>query len=96
MSIAEKFKIFGVKQALKYVEKDYEHNAVKLCDWLIDHDKGGGVRHEAEMVRDVLKNPDSNWYQLVKSVYTEIDDGQRQKLLENFVINACLIPWRYG
>ena len=66
MSIAEKFKIFGVKQALKYVEKDYEHNAVKLCDWLIDHDKGGGVRHEAEMVRDVLKNPDSNWYQLVK------------------------------
>ena len=91
MSIAEKFKVFGVKQALKYVEKDYEHNAVRLCDWLIAHDKGGGVRHEAEMVRDVLKNPDSNWYQLVKSVYTEIDDGQRQKLLENFVINACLI-----
>lgn len=73
------------------MDKDFEHNAVKVCDWLIDHDKDGGVKNEATMVRNVLQDPDSNWYQLVKSLYTEIDDEQRKRLLENFVINACLI-----
>ena len=91
MSIADSFKVFGAKQALKYVDKDFEHNAIKMCDWLIEHDKGGGVKNEATMVRNVLLDKDSNWYQLVKSVYTEIDDGQRRKLMENFVINACMI-----
>ena len=91
MGIVDKVKAFGVKQAIKYVEKDFEHNAVKLCDWLIKHDKGGGVRNEAGMIRSVLQDPNSNWYQLVKSVYTEIDDEQRKKLLEVFVINACMV-----
>ena len=44
MSIADSFKVFGAKQALKYVDKDFEHNAIKMCDWLIEHDKGGGVK----------------------------------------------------
>ena len=91
MSIADSFKVFGAKQALKYVDRDFEHNAVKMCDWLIEHDKGGGVKNEATMVRNVLVDPNNNWYQLVKSIYTEIDDGQRRKLMENFVINACMI-----
>ena len=91
MNLSEKLKSIGVKQVLKYVDKDFEHNAVKVCDWLIDHDKDGGVKNEATMVRNVLQDPDSNWYQLVKSLYTEIDDEQRKRLLENFVINACLI-----
>ena len=39
MSIADSFKVFGAKQALKYVDRDFEHNAVKMCDWLIEHDK---------------------------------------------------------
>ena len=47
MSIADSFKVFGAKQALKYVDRDFEHNAVKMCDWLIEHDKGGGVKNEA-------------------------------------------------
>ena len=38
MSIADSFKVFGAKQALKYVDKDFEHNAIKMCDWLIEHD----------------------------------------------------------
>ena len=91
MGIADSFRVFGAKQALNYVERDFEHNAVKLCDWLIEHDKGGGVKNEAAMVRSVLVDQNNNWYQLVKSIYTEIDDGQRHKLMENFVINACMI-----
>ena len=69
MSIADSFKVFGAKQALKYVDRDFEHNAVKMCDWLIEHDKGGGVKNEATMVRNVLVDPNNNWYQLVKSIY---------------------------
>ena len=58
-SIADSFKVFGAKQALKYVDRDFEHNAVKMCDWLIEHDKGGGVKNEATMVRNVLVDPNN-------------------------------------
>ena len=91
MDIRDYVKSFGVKQVLNYVDKDFERNAIKVCDWLIEHDKGGGVTSEATQVRNVLADKDSNWYQLIRSVYTEIDDEQRRRLFENFIINACLI-----
>ena len=90
-SIKDTIKSFGVKRVLNYVDKDFDKNALKVCDWVIEHDKGGGVTNEAKMIRSVLVDHDNNWYQLVKSLYTDIDDGVRQKLFENFIINGCMI-----
>ena len=91
MGVTQSLKVFGVKQLLNYIDRDFENNAMKMCNWLLDHDKRGGIRHEVELVRDVLENKDGNWYKLIRSLYTDIDDGQRRKLMQNFVINACMI-----
>lgn len=90
-SISEAVKAFGVKQVLAYVDKDFEKNGLKVCDWLLKHDLGGGVTNEVKMVRQAISDPNNNWYQLIRSLYTEIDDGVRARLFENFVINGCMI-----
>jgi hypothetical protein len=38
-----------------------------------------------------IANPDGNWYQLMKSVWTDIDSGVRKTLFENFFINAIFL-----
>lgn len=91
MNLTETAKAFGVKQVLKYIERDFDQNAIKICDWLIAHDKANAVSMQARMVREVLSDKDNNWYQLVKSLYTDIDAGQRKRIFENFIINAGLI-----
>ncbi len=90
-NLSESVKAFGVKQVLNYVNKDFENNGLKVCDWLLAHDKGGGVTNEVTMIKQVITDPSSNWYRLIKSVYTDIDDGVRARLFENFFINGCMI-----
>lgn len=46
------------------------------------------------MIKRVITDPSSNWYRLIKSVYTDIDDGVRARLFENFVINGCIAGGR--
>ena len=38
---------------------------------------------------DVYKR--QNWYRLIKSLWTDIDDGVRKTLFENFIVNSALI-----
>ena len=90
-SITELAKSFALKRVLRYVNRDFEHNINKVLNWLIRHDKGNGVKHEAQMVRDALADPNNNWSKLVRSLWTDIDDGQRLRLFENFVINGSMI-----
>lgn len=88
----EKIKAFGVKQVLSYMDKDPDKNVPKLLDWLERFDKGNSnVSNQARMVREVFADPNNNWYKLIKSLWTDIDDGQRKRLFENFIINATMI-----
>ena len=94
-SVKTRIKAFGVKQVLNYVDhsldKDFEKNTVRICDWLIKHDIGTSVTNEVRQVKKALENHEGNWYQLVKSVYTDIDAGQRKRIFEDFLVNACMI-----
>ncbi|HUM61484.1 MAG TPA: radical SAM protein, partial [Clostridia bacterium] len=91
MNLTDTAKAFGVKQVLKYIERDFDQNAIKICDWLIAHDKKNAVSRQARTAREVLADKDSNWYQLFKSLYTDIDAGQRKRIFENFIINTSMI-----
>ena len=35
----------------------------------------------------------NNWYQLIRSLWTDIDDGVRRTFFENFIINASIIGY---
>ena len=87
----EHLKAFGAKQALAYLDKDPDANIPKLLDWMEKHDKGGTVTNQARIISRAVADPNNNWHRLVKSLWTDIDDGQRRRLFENFVINECMI-----
>lgn len=94
MALKEKAQIFAIKKALEYLDKDPETNLPKLVDWLEAFDVKHTLKGKIDTVRTVVKNPDSNWYKLIMSLWTDIDPGVRNTLFENFIINASLLGYQ--
>ncbi|MDD4584763.1 MAG: radical SAM protein, partial [Bacilli bacterium] len=81
----------GMKRVISYIDKDPDTNIPKILDWLENHDLGGGVIKQVKSIKETIKDKDNNWYRLIKSLWTDVDDGVRRKLFENFVVNASMI-----
>lgn len=94
MSMAENLKIYGMKKVLDYLDEDPDNNIPKVLDWVEKFDKEKTAERQFSAVKSVLEDTDSNWYQLVKSLYTDIDPEVRKTLFENFIINATIIGGR--
>ncbi|MFY9197937.1 MAG: radical SAM protein, partial [Acutalibacteraceae bacterium] len=45
-------------------------------------------------IREIINEPDGNWYKYIKSMWSDIDDDVRRHLFESFFLNACLEGWR--
>jgi len=91
-SILESLQVYGLKKVLEYLESDPENNIPKILDWLIKLDKEEKyIANQAKAVKQVFDNPESNWYKLIMSLWTDIDDGVRKKLFENFIINGSFL-----
>lgn len=92
MNASEVLKGFAMKQVYSYLDKDPEANLPNLLDMLEKYDKNGqAVTTQVEGIRATLSDPNNNWSKLVKSLWTDIDDEQRKKLVETVVINGTLI-----
>lgn len=92
MNASEVLKGFAMKQVYSYLDKDPEANLPSLLDMLEKYDKNGqAVTTQVEGIRAALSGPNNNWSKLVKSLWTDIDDEQRKKLVETVVINGTLI-----
>ena len=88
MNASEVLKGFAMKQVYSYLDKDPEANLPNLLDMLEKYDKNGqAVTTQVEGIRAALSDPNNNWSKLVKSLWTDIDDEQRKKLVETVVIN---------
>ncbi|MDF3001116.1 MAG: Radical domain protein [Bacillota bacterium] len=87
----ESLKSFGVKHILNFLDKDPEKNVPKILDALERFDSKGIISSQLETVRQVLSDQNSNWYQLVKKLYNELDTEVRKKMFENFIINTVII-----
>ena len=46
------------------------------------------------LFHQVIDDPDNNWMTLLRSLWTDIDPGVREKAIENFLVNASLIGLR--
>ena len=104
-----KIKEFGVKQVISYINKDPDKNIPKLLDWIQKHDKKNSITEQIKSVRVAVEDPENNWYKLVRSLWTDIDEEVRKTLLVNFVVNesmkgsprqietgkeqGCNVPW---
>ena len=92
MKISDRIKGFTLKQMYAYLDKDPDTNIPKLLDYLEKSDKDGqDVTDQIENIRKVISDPSSNWYRLIKSLWTDIDAEQRKALVETAVVNGSLI-----
>lgn len=91
MKIADKMKGVAVQQLYDYLDKDPENNIMKAFDKLEKIDTQGSIQSQAKAIREAIADPDNNWSQLVRSLWTDIDDGQRRTLVETAIINGTVI-----
>ena len=93
-SMFESMQSYGLKKVLAYLDADPDNNIPKVLDWVKKFDKDGIVNRQINAIEQVLKDKDNNWYKLVKSLYTDIDQSVRRKIFENFIINATILGGR--
>ena len=92
MNTSEKMKGFAAKQLYGWLDKNPEENIPKILDYLEKHDPDGiSLTSQIKAIRKALADPDNNWSRLAKSLWTDIDAGQRKKLVETVVVNGTLI-----
>ncbi|HHU53149.1 MAG TPA: radical SAM protein [Clostridiaceae bacterium] len=87
----ENIQALAIKQVLKYLDEDPAKAFPKILGWAEKFDKDGNLTHLIKPFHSVLDDPDNNWNQLIKSLWTDIDPGVRKVFFENFVINATFI-----
>ena len=108
-TMVENVKAFAASKALSYLDGDPDKNIPKLLEWVDKFDKKDEWLTQRNAFRTVIENPDNNWYRLIKSLWTDIDDDVRKVFFENFIINSnfiggprqekfqeehgCNIPW---
>ncbi|HJD22374.1 MAG TPA: radical SAM protein [Candidatus Gemmiger faecigallinarum] len=90
-TLKESAQVLAVKGVLNYLDKDPDQNIPRILDWIDRFDSKDQWLPQRTMARKYLTDPQSNWYRLVKSLWTDIDDGVRRKLFENFIINTALL-----
>jgi hypothetical protein len=93
MSLSARMKAFGVSKALDYLERDPDANLPKLLDWM---DTFGGERLDPayrQVIQQAMSDPENNWYRLIKSMYSDIDNRVLKKIFENFIVHANIMDW---
>jgi len=90
-TIKENLKSFGLKKVISFLDSDPDKNIPKIIDWVEKIDVEGSVEGQLKHIKSAIKDKDSNWYQFVKSLWTDIDDGVRKTLFENFIVNATML-----
>lgn len=95
MDVSMQIKKTALRTALGYIEKNPEENVLKLMDW-VDKLAGDGPNSfpaQRKAFRNVLNDPECSMYQLIMSVFRDIDNDVLKVVFENFFLNASLIGW---
>ena len=95
MGFTNELKRATLKKAFDYLEKDPEKNVHKLMD-LVDKFVGEGPNSfptQRAAFRNVLADPENNMYQLIMSIFKDIDKEVMKATLENFFFNANIVGW---
>ncbi|MGI6212785.1 MAG: hypothetical protein ACOYJJ_09420 [Anaerovoracaceae bacterium] len=109
-NIGSELKKLGLLSAYNFLEKNPEENLPKLIDWLDTYMDENILKKQREVFREIVNEKnDSNWYQLIISVWKDYNSDVRKTMFENIIINAaamaapiaeenrkrynCNIPW---
>ncbi len=82
MNFASMMKHYGFMRLYDYVDADPKARLPKLLDW-VDQLSGGKMAAERAAARAALSDPENNWYQLLYSLWTDVDSGVRRRTFAN-------------
>ncbi len=109
MSIKTNLQAAALRKAYDFIDRDVQINLpriIEIWDKLIPK---GFLEEQLNVVKSVMSDTDNIWYKYVMSLWTDVDDGIRRSIFENFIVNAsmkysdlsdelqekydCNIPW---
>lgn len=93
-TVKEHFAGFAVRKALDYLDGNPDQAFKNLLSWADKFDSDDLYKRQRDAFRQVLNNPDSNWYQLIKNIFRDVDPSVRKVLFENFIVNSALFGSR--
>lgn len=93
MKLSAQLKAFGLTKVLDYLERDPDINLPKLMEWLERFTERKLPPHYQELFHNAMSNPENNWYQLIKSLYSDVDRAMLKKIFVNFVIHGRVLDW---
>ncbi len=91
MKASEKMKGFAMKRLYGWLERNPKENVPKILDYLEAHDHNGSITPQLRGVRSALADKDNNWSRLISSLWTDVDAGQRKKLVETVIVNGTML-----
>ncbi|MFA7118176.1 MAG: radical SAM protein [Sphaerochaetaceae bacterium] len=76
---------------MNYISSDPQTNLPKLLDWVDKIDSRNAYKGARDFIRNILKDPSSNWYKYIMSLWADIDPSVRKVMFNNFFINSVII-----
>ena len=90
-NMKENLQNFAVKKVSDCLDETPDKSLPKLLAWADKFDKDNLFASQRKVFHDIIENPDNNWYQLMKKLWTDIDPEVRKVFFENFIVNTSLI-----
>jgi MoaA/NifB/PqqE/SkfB family radical SAM enzyme len=81
----------ALKLAYAYLNSNPEANIPKLMDWMDRLDRRNSLIDERKAIRKIIEDKDSNWYQLILSMWSDVDTGARKAFFTNFILNENIV-----
>lgn len=86
-------KSFAAKQILTYLNADPEENIPKMIAWTEKYFPRVKKDSKYQRIKRSALDKESNWYQLIESFWTDVDEEVRKTLLINFFVHGYL-EWK--
>lgn len=83
----------GIKLAYTYLNSNPKKNVPKLLNWLDRFDQKNAMENQLNTMRKIIEDKENNWYQLILSMWSDIDPKVRKAFFNNFILNESFIGW---
>ncbi|MBA1334254.1 MAG: Fe-S oxidoreductase [Firmicutes bacterium] len=90
----ERISSMGLKLAYFYLDSNPDKNIPKLMNWVDRFDKDDSMKGQRQAIRKIIEDKNNNWYQLILSLWNDLDAGVRKAFFNNFIINATAIGYQ--